>query len=318
MAYSKNIKIDEDGPKIKVNGSTAFTDATLSLKDFAPAVTSWSSSTQVLNKGEEIVIDGKWTFMFVRLRWQDAARSGSNDGALSIYDACSTIATVASNCGCGPTGATGSGKTAYVPSLATLETTQYTEYLLSSEFSYLDTTITLTGPTGATGPAPQVTDLYDHQFSAVLSDDILYFAGVTGGATGATANPYPSNMEYYTYLNQDKDVLMVYDYDNSDWILMSTDTDLSAVDGTENVAINTVDQASWGATSHELGNSMILIPELSNANGTLQISTSIDLEDDNMPVAFKFSELLSFSAYKFSGKIISDLDNQEINILLGK
>jgi len=312
MAYTKNIKINENGPQIKVNGSTTFTDANLSLKDFAPAVTSWSSTTQVLNKGEEIVIDEKWTFMFVRLRWLDAKKNSKDDGALSIYDACSTIASVATNCGCDSTATLSSGKTVYVPSLATFETTQYTEYLLSTEFGYLDTTIAL-GPTGA-----KTTDLYDHQFSAILSDDILYFYDVTAGATGATANPYPIDEEYYTYVNQEKDVIFVYDYDNLEWILLSTDTDLSDVDGTENIAINILDQASWGATSHEIGNSMVFAPELTNANGTLKIADTVDLEDENMPVSFKFSELLSFSAYKFSGKIISDLDNQEINIMLGK
>ena len=311
--YNKNININENGPKITSNGNLVFSDVSLSLKDFTQSVDNWSSSTYLLDKNEEIVIDGKWKFLFVRLRWLDKPKT-SDDGSLTIYDACSSISSVGSKCGCSSGATASSGKTAPIPSLATFQTTQYTEYMLSNEFSYLDTTVTL-GPTGAS--APKVKDLYDHQFSAVLSSNFLYFAGVTG-ATGATANPYPANKEYYSYVNQALNVIFVYNLDTSKWVLVSTDTALSGVDGTSNVAINTLDTADWSAISSEIGNSSKFIPELTNGNGTLKVDKSIDLEDANMPVSFKFSEVLLLPAYKFTGKIVSDLNNQEINIMLGK
>lgn len=318
MAYSKNIKIDENGPKIVSNGKNIFTDVSLSYKDFMPAVESWTSITKVLDKNETIEITDKYDYIFVRLRWLDKPTS-SEDGALSIYDGCSSNASVAANCGCSKDEETSDGKTAFVPSLATFETTQYTEYLLSSEFGFLDTDLEA-GPTGATAGTYKTEDLYDHIFSAVLSGDTLFFPGATAYGPGATgANPYDSIDElYYSYANQAEDVLFVYDYDNSEWILISTNDDLSAIDGTENVAIDILNAVSWSADSYELGNSSVFVPDLETVDGTFKITDTIDLVDENMPVTIKFSEILSLGAKKFTGTITSDLNNQEINILLGK
>ena len=313
MAYNKTIKIDENGPKIYSNGSTIFSDVSLSLKDFAPTVNSWNSSTQILNKGESIIINDKWDFVYIRLRWLDKPNNGTDDGALSIYEACSSISLTsnASACGCSTTNEpTLSSKTAFVSSLATLEVTQYTEYLLSENFAYLTS--------GATSILAGMQDLYDHSFNAVISNDILYFYGATAGPTGATANPYPINQEYYSYTNQDKSILLVYDIHNTNWRLISTSTNLNNVTGTENIQITILNSAIWSTISHQLGNSLSFLPQLSNSNGSFKITESIDLEDLNMPVNFKFSELFTYTAHKFKFKITSDLNNQAINILIGK
>lgn len=310
MAYSKNIIINEDGPKIYSNGNLLFNDISLTLKDYSPAVNKTSSTSIILNKGDEYIINGKWSFLYIRMRWLDKPVK-SNNGGFSIYDACSSTSVVAKNCSCDNTVEKKSeGKTVAVPTLATIQMDHYTEYLLSSGFGYLNTDITF----GATGT--KVNDLYDNNFNAVIMDDVLYFKNGIG-PTGATANPYPIDKEYYAYVNQDKDVLFVFDIGNDEWVLINTDTDLSIIDGTENILINNIEQVTWGVTSEELGNSSNFIPaNIGPTNSdTFTISGSIDIKDENQPVTFKFSEIFVFNAFKFSAKIISDIDNQEINIL---
>lgn len=321
MAYSKKIKIDGDGPKIVTNDKIIFSDISLSLKDFAPEVSNWSTINKVLDKDEFIEINDKWDFIFVRLRWLDKPSTGTNDGALSIYEACSSNSTIKSNCGCSSEETASTGKTAFVPSLATFETTQYTTYVLSDTFAYLDTTLEA-GPTGATAGTYKTEDLYDYVFPGILSNDTIFFKDVSAMGPGATgSNPYDVIDElYYSYTNQAKDVILIYDYDNSEWVLISTDTDLSAavIDGTENIAINILNSVSWSSESYELGNSSIFLPELENSNGEFTIENTIDLIDENMPVTFKFSEILTLWSKTFTGKITSDFDNQEVHILLGK
>lgn len=312
MAYSKNITIDENGPRVKTNSTTVFSDVSLSIKDFSQSVESWSSNVQLLNKGDEINIDGNWNFLFIRLRWLDNPNSSSTDGALSIYNACTPMNAISTPCGCDTLSTLDNSKTATVPSLATLEMSQYTEYVLNNTFGYLDTSISL----GINNP--KVTDLYDNPFNAVLSGDILYFQDVTIGPVSAIANPYPANTQYYSYTNQNKDVLFVYDIDANEWVLLNTDTDISLIDSTENYQINIIHTATWSSNSNEIGNSASFTPELSNSNGDMQLDRTVNIIDNSMPVSFKFSDMLVLPVYNFTGKIISELDNQEINIMLGK
>ena len=121
---------------------------------------------------------------------------------------------------------------------------------------------------------------------------------------------------FYSYVNEDNNVLLAYDINSNYWKLIYTDTDLSSIDGTQNSHINIIDQVSWSSISDEIGNSATYIPEAKNSNGAFYTDGVVDLIDDGMPIKYKVNGLFVMDSSNFIGKFTSKVDGQQVNILL--
>ena len=82
------------------------------------------------------------------------------------------------------------------------------------------------------------------------------------------------------------------------------------------IAYNIIEIIEWSETSYTVGNSNITIPSIDGYTGTNTIEGTISELDSNMPVTFKLNSLFIMESSTFTGKIISKLNNLDVNVLL--
>ena len=351
------IRIDENGPRIESNGNVVSSDLRLTLKDYLPNVTNWTTWNGVLNKDDEINISTPYSFIAVRAR-NLGTESGStilgtgNDYLSACLPANNSLA---SNCGCnGDSGESSSNV------LLDFDMNQQTTYTLDSKTIYSENTHIFdcshgtvvtgaigwtgcecsdtidcdccgaTGSTGATGSIGITGELgatciigataletvlakgvYQYAFSGVLRDNNIVIK------TEEADNDYPCKLEYYAYSKVDNDyILFIFDDTHGKWLLIRLDEKINDII-VNKIPYNIIEVIEWSETNYTYETSNITMPSKEDFGSNINsYEGSVSEIDENMPVIFKINSLLIMESKTFTGKIVSKLDNLDVNVML--
>lgn len=347
------IRIDENGPRIDSNGNVVASDMRLTLKDYLPEVTNWTTWNGILQKDDEITISTPYSFIAVRARntGTKLASTLSTSGDSLISACLPANNSLANNCGCN------SSSEGESEVLLDFEINQHTNYELDNKTIYsnsayifdcshgqtasgvtgwegcsIDDTLScgVTGATGVTGSigitgsiggtciigattTEQPTKgVYEYAFIGVLSDNNIVIK-----TTDAECD-YKCKLDYYAYTKADNDyILFIFDNTSGKWVLIRLDEKISDV--VENkTPYNIIELIEWSESSYTYKTSNITMPSI-NALGSTGINSyigSVVELDKDMPVVFKLNSLFIMESKTFTGKIISKLNNLDVNVML--
>ena len=291
------IRIDENGPRVESNGNIVASDLRLTLKDYLPEVTNWTTWNGTLNEGDEINITTPYKFIAVRARNKNTS-SGSTitpSTGPDLISACLPANnSLASNCGCNAS----SGEDLGV--LLDFEMNQYTTYTLDTKTIYSNNTLifdcsngaTATGVTGWTGctlsdtlscggtGATGATGAIGITGGIGATCDVGSTAGATAAAKGVyeyafvgvlddnnlvikTSDAecdYKCKLDYYAYTKADNDyILFIFDNTAGKWVLVKFDQKISEVVANK-TPFNIIELIEWSETSYTYENSNITMP----------------------------------------------------------
>ena len=340
------IRIDENGPRIESNGNSIASDLKLTLKDFLPSVTNWTTWNGTLQEGDEINITTPYKFIAVRAR--NLGTSGgstiSPPTGLDFTSACLPANnSLASNCGCG------SSSESSDEVLLDFEINQYTTYTLDSKNIYSNNSYIFdcshgstaygvtgwtgcdcnivddcgcTGATGATGATASfgatcnigatasAKGVYTYIFTAVLRNNQFVIKSDEAEST------YKCKLDYYAYVKADDNKLVfVFDDTHGKWVIVRLDEKINDIIA-NNISYNVIELIEWSESNYTYKNSNITMPSEIGYTGTNSYTGSVSELDLNMPVVFKINSLLIMESKTFTGKITSRLNNLDVNVML--
>tara|TARA_R110000796_G_scaffold159388_8_gene276242 strand:- start:6103 stop:7128 length:1026 start_codon:yes stop_codon:yes gene_type:complete len=331
------IRIDENGPRVESNGSVVAHDLKLTLKDYLPTVTNWTTWNGILNEGDEINISTPYKFIAVRARNAGTSTGSTINGNIDLVSACLPANnSLASNCGCSDDTISSDEV------ILDFEMNQYTTYDLSLDTLYSDneyvfdctngataTGVTgwigctgCTGATGYTGPAgatgatcgletnAPVKGVYGFAFVGVMRDNKFILK------TDDAENNYKCGLEYHAYVKQDNNkIVFVFDDTHGKWVIVRLDENLNDI--IKNIiGYNVIELIEWSETNENYKDSNISIPTSIGYTGTNTYDGSISELDENMPVEFKMNSLFIMESKTFMGTITSRVNNLDVNVML--
>lgn len=335
------IRIDENGPRVESNGNVIASDLKLTLKDFIPEITNWSTWNGTLQKGDTVDITTAYKFIAVRSRNNTQIDNSTISTTPNLISACLPANnSLSSTCGCNADSEDSSSEV-----LLNFEMNQYTNYSLSESVIYSDNDIVLDfsrgataigvtgwsgctctdcGTTGATGTGNNasigVTGLdvpakgvYSYKFSSVLRNGKFVIK------TTSADSLYKCDLDYYTFgKNSDDTIAIVFNDTAGKWVIVRlTETLTQVLNGSDTYQI--IEMVEWSETNWTYKNSNITLPlEISSlgSTGTNSYSGTVTELDNNMPVTFKMNSLFIMECDSFKGTITSQLNNLDVNIML--
>ena len=344
------IKIDENGPSIVSNGDTVASDLRLTLKDYLPSVTNWTTWNGSMKKGDEITITTPYKFIAVRARNSNTSTGSTikaTNGSIDLTSACLPANnSLASNCGCsaGSTGATGV--------LLDFEMNQFTSYALDTKTIYSNNALLFDcshgptgagvtgwagctcvdvascGGTGATSAAIGITGatgtcvvggatavakgVYEYSFTGYLKNNNLIIK------SSAADNEYTCKLDYYAYTKVDNEyVLFIFNDTLGKWVIVKLDTKISDIVKNK-TAYKIIELIEWSETNYIYKNSNVSMPSAKGYTSTNinSFTGTISELDSNMPVTFKMNSLFIMESANFKGKITAKVNNLDVNIML--
>lgn len=349
MAKTYYINIDNDGPKVKSGKDTVQYEMSLSLKDYLPSVTNWTTWNGVLNENDEVGITGKYKFIFLRVRNNDATVQSS---ITNYENYCNPVnGSLVKSC-------TGTGANAFSDTLLNFEMNQYTAFDLDQNTLYLDSNLVfnctngatasgvtgwtgctqsdtldcgVTGATGATGAvgitgaigatcdigstagatAP-TKGIYEFAFVGVLTDNNLVIK------TGDAECDYKCKLDYYAFTNPNNDyILFIFDNTAGKWVLVKLDQKINDIVANKTV-FNIIELIEWGeyTNTYMYNSTNIALPGKIESGGTVEYSGTKVVLDEGFPSTIKVNNLLILEADRFDGKIISKMDSMEVSMML--
>jgi len=347
------IRIDENGPRVESNSNVIASDLKLTLKDYIPEVTNWTTWNGILNEGETISISTP--YKFIALRARNAGNSvGSTlnppTGAIDLTSACLPANnSLASNCGCSDDSSSSNEV------LLDFKMDQYTTYELDNKTIYstnpyiFDCTngATASGVTGWSGCVINSTDPCGVTGATGATGAVGITGGIGGtciiGATTVAAPAkgvyeyafvgllkdnnlviktdeaecdYKCKLDYYAYTKTDNEyILFIWDDTAGKWVIVRLDEKISDI-VTNKISFNIIELIEWSESVYSYKNSNITMPGVTGATGTNSYEGSVTELDIDMPVEFKLNSLFIMESKTFTGIITSRLNNLDVNIML--
>lgn len=346
------IKIDEDGPSIVSNGNVVASDLRLTLRDYLPSVTNWTTWNGILNKGDEIAITTPYKFIALRARNNDTSTGSTikaTDGSIDLTSACLPANnSLANNCGCN------AGSTSTTEVLLDFEMNQFTSYALDTKTIFSDNALIFdcshgptaagvtgwsgctcidtatcggTGATGATaaigitggiggtcvaGATSAAKGVYEYSFVGYLKNNNLVIK------SSAAENEYKCKLDYYAYTKADNEyILFIFDDTSGKWVIVKLDKKINDIVQNK-TAYNIIELIQWSESNYIYSNSNISMPSAIGYTSTNvnSFTGTVSELDSNMPVTFKMNSLFIMESDNFKGKIISKVNNLDVNIML--
>ena len=344
------IKIDEDGPSIVSNGDTVASDLRLTLKDYLPSVTNWTTWNGSMKKGDEIAITTPYKFIAVRARNSNTSTGSTikaTDGSIDLTSACLPANnSLASNCGCN------AGSTSTTEVLLDFEMNQFTSYALDTKTIYSDNAllfdcshgptasgvtgwsgctcidVSSCGGTGATSTAIGITGatgtcsvggatavakgVYNYSFTGYLKNNNLVIK------SSAADNEYKCKLDYYAYTKVDNEyILFIFNDTLGKWVIVKLDKKINDIVQNK-TAYNIIELIEWSETNYIYKNSNISMPSAIGYTSTNinSFTGTVSELDSNMPVTFKMNSLFIMESANFKGKITAKVNNLDVNIML--
>jgi len=346
------IKIDEDGPSIVSNGNVVASDLRLTLRDYLPSVTNWTTWNGILNKGDEIAITTPYKFIALRARNNDTSTGSTikaTEGSIDLTSACLPANnSLANNCGCN------AGSTSTSEVLLDFEMNQFTSYALDTKTIFSDNalifdcshgptasgvtgwsgctcidTVTCggTGATGATaaigitggiggtcvaGATSTAKGVYEYSFVGYLENNNLVIK------SSAAENEYKCKLDYYAYTKADNEyILFIFNNTLGKWVIVKLDKKINDIVQNK-TAYNIIELIEWSESNYIYSNSNISMPSAIGytSTNTNSFTGKVSELDSNMPITFKMNSLFILESDNFKGKIISKVNNLDVNIML--
>lgn len=344
------IKIDEDGPSIVSNGNVVASDLRLTLRDYLPNVTNWTTWNGILNKGDEITITTPYKFIALRARNNDTSTGSTIDSSEeNLISACLPANnSLANNCGCN------AGSTSASEVLLDFEMNQFTSYALDTKTIFSENSLIFdcshgptaagvtgwsgctcidtatcggTGATGATaaigitggiggtciaGATSAAKGVYEYAFVGYLKNNNLVIK------SSAAENEYKCKLDYYAYTKADNEyILFIFDDTSGKWVIVKLDKKINDIVQNK-TAYNIIELIQWSESNYIYGNSNISMPSAIGYTSTNvnSFTGKVSELDSNMPVTFKMNSLFIMESDNFKGKITSKVNNLDVNIML--
>lgn len=345
MTKTYYINIDNGGPKVKSGKDIVQYERSLTLEDYLPNVTNWTTWNGVLSKDSEISITGKYKFIFLRVRNNDATIQSS---ITNYQNYCDPIAnSLVKSC-------TGTGTNAFSDTLLNFEINQYTTFNLNQNTIYVDSSLvfdcsngtTISGVTGWTGCTENTTldcgltgttgqigitggtgtcdigstagataaikGIYNYSFVGVLQDNNLVVK------TEDADCDYKCNLDYYAFTNPKNDyILFIFDNTAGKWVVVKLNEKINDIIKNK-IAFSVIEVIEWGdyTNTYMYNDTNIALPGKVESVGTIEYSGTKVLLDEGFPTTIKINNLLVLEADSFDGKIISNMDNMEVSMML--
>jgi hypothetical protein len=351
------IEISNEGPKVRtLNGADVVQyEKMLTLLDYKPTVTNWTTWNGTLNKSDEIGITGKYKFIFLRVR--NEKNNTTSNGVVSSIMNYNNYCSPANNSLIKTCCSSSAGANA-TDTLLDFQINQYTYFNLDQNTLYLDSNLVFDCTHGAT--ATGVTGWAGCTAATTLNCGVTGATGVTGsvgitGGIGATCDvgstagatavvggiyqfafigvltdnnlviktgdaecDYKCQLDYYAFTNPNNDyILFIFDNTAGKWVLVKLDQKINDI--VENkIAFNCIELIEWGdyTNTYMYNSTNIALPGKVEIGGTIEYSGNKVLLDSGFPSTIKVNNLLVLEADRFDGKIISQLDGMQVSMML--